>query len=377
VELDHDPLEGTHKYKVIRELGRGGMGEVFLAEHVALGSRVVVKLLHAELSGKSTLVDRMRLEAQALARLNHPNIVRVTDFDRTPSGRPYFVMEYLPGHSLAEEVDSRGGVLPPVEAIDIVRQALAGLATAHSKGLVHRDIKLDNLFVAETTSHDGTPARSIKILDFGVAKILDPTADGPAPLMIPTGTGVVVGTPRFFAPEQARGQKLDHRADIYAMGLVLYSLIAGRGPFDEAQNITEMAKAHVLTPPQPPSRFAPQPIPPDLDAAVLRAIQKRPEDRFQSAPEFSAELDRIARTPAAPPAPTQYEAPAIAPAPSASDHTTARLPQQMAPTAPLAPIPPRREPPVVRRYSAGVVIAVLVVASLLGAAVAAAVMSMA
>src|SRR5690606_3770089 len=275
----HDPLDGSEKYRAIQELGRGGMGEVFLCEHVGLGSKVVVKLLHAELSDKSALVDRMRLEAQALARLNQPNIVRVTDFDRTPTGRPFFVMEFLPGRSLADLVAERGGVLPVPEAVNMVRQALAGLGAAHQAGMVHRDIKLDNLFVADATGHDGQVRPTIKILDFGVAKVLAPTGDAPAPLAVPTKTGMVVGTPLFFAPEQARGQKLDHRADIYAMGLVLYNLLAGRGPFDDAANITEMARAHVFKVPDPPSRLAPQPVSAELDAIVLRAVQKKPEDR--------------------------------------------------------------------------------------------------
>lgn len=288
-EQAYDPLDGSDKYRVTRELGRGGMGEVFLGEHIALGTEVVLKFLHLELSNKTGLVDRMRLEAQACAKLNHPNIVRVTDFDRTPKGRPFFVMEYLPGRPLTDEVEARGGWLPVAEAVDVTRQALAGLSYAHGKGLVHRDMKLDNLFVVDPAHAGGKMA--VKILDFGVAKVLDGGSDdGPAPLMVPTGTGVVVGTPRFFAPEQARGKKLDHRADIYSMGLVLYSLLAGRGPFDEARNITEMAKAHVLTVPHPPSAFAQQPIPPGVDQAVLRAVAKKPEDRFQSADEFSAAL---------------------------------------------------------------------------------------
>ncbi len=298
-EVAHDPFEGGEKYRAIKELGRGGMGEVFLAEHMALGTRVVIKLLHAELSAKNTLVDRMRIEAQACARLNHPNIVRVTDFDRTPSGRPFFVMEYLPGRSLGDVIAERGGFLPVPEAIDIARQALDGLGAAHAASLVHRDIKLDNLFLCDQTTQSGRPL--VKILDFGVAKVMTGAGDdAPAPLMIPTGTGVVVGTPRFFAPEQARGKPLDHRADIYAVGLVLYTLVAGRGPFDEARNITEMAKAHVFKKPEPPSHFAQQPIPDRLDGIVLRAIAKQPEQRFQSAAEFSAMLSRVLDDLAAP-----------------------------------------------------------------------------
>ena len=342
--MSYDPLEGSQKYKVLREIGRGGMGEVFLGEHLSLGTKVVIKLLHAELSGKSNLVDRMRLEAQACARLNHPNIVRVTDFDSTASGRPYFVMEYLPGRSLLEEVAARGGYVAVEDAIDMVRQALDGLAVAHAAGLVHRDIKLDNLFLCESGSQPGLKPL-VKILDFGVAKVVDSGTDQtPAPLMVPTGTGVVVGTPRFFAPEQARGMKLDHRADVYAMGLVLYSLVAGRGPFDDAKTITEMAKAHVLNKPQPPSHYAQQAIPPGLDAAVLHAIAKQPKERFQSAAEFAAELERISHEQSASAAsstPSQRQ-PEL-PDQTGSSAATAKLPQH--PGHPTGPLPSFPRPP--------------------------------
>ncbi|HHH11963.1 MAG TPA: serine/threonine protein kinase [Sorangium sp.] len=336
----HDSLEGNSKYRIISELGRGGMGEVFLGEHTALGAKVVIKLLHAELSSREGLVDRMRLEAQALARLSHPNIVRVTDFDSTPSGRPYFVMEYLPGKTLSDYVKARGGFVPVPEAIDITCQALSGLAAAHEAGMVHRDMKLDNLFVCDRSmraSYSGiTPPRTVKILDFGIAKVVRGAGDdAPAPLMVPTTTGMVVGTPRFFAPEQARGQQLDGRADIYAMGLVLYSLVAGRGPFDDATSVSEMAKAHVIRKPQPPSHFARQAIPAALDRAVLRAIAKRPADRYQSALSFEQalraidkELDDTAPQPAHPAA-----APDIAPT-----ATAARWPSLVA--ASTAPAPP-------------------------------------
>jgi serine/threonine-protein kinase len=335
-----DPFEGQEKYRALSELGRGGMGEVYLCEHVALGAKCVVKFLHVSLAAKAAVVDRMRLEAQALARLNHPHLVRVTDLDRTPSGRPYFVMEYLPGRSLRDEVTARGGWLPVPEAIELSRQALAGLGAAHRAGLVHRDVKLENLFVCEPAEDPGSSAgaaarstggagrpRILKILDFGVAKVLhDAGGAAPAPLAVPTATGVVIGTPRFLAPEQARGKKTDHRADIYAMGLVTYALLAGRGPFDEARSIAEMAKAHVLTPPAPPSRYAPQPIPPALDAAVLRALAKDPDARYPSAEDFSAELERVRAALSTPAA----DAPAVATAPTAA-----------LPAAPLAPnVPP-------------------------------------
>lgn len=298
-ELEQDPLAGHGKYRAVRALGQGGMGEVFEAEHQGLGTRVVIKLLHAELADKPHLLDRMRIEAQALARLRHPNLVRVTDFDVTPAGRPFFVMEYLDGRNVKDEAEQRGGALPAGEALEIVRQALAGLAVAHEAGLVHRDVKLDNLFLVDppasaSTASEPLAGRTVKVLDFGVAKVLHAGEQAPAPLAVPTDSGVVVGTPRFFAPEQARGKPLDHRADIYSMGLVLYSLLAGRGPFDHATSVSEMARAHAFDLPEPPSHFAAQALSPRLDALVLRCLAKDPEERFPSAAELAVELDRVA-----------------------------------------------------------------------------------
>jgi eukaryotic-like serine/threonine-protein kinase len=285
-----DPLDGVDKYRAIRLLGRGGMGEVHLCEHRMLGTKVVVKLLHLELASRANLVDRMRLEAQALAQLRHPNLVKVTDFDTTPKGRPYFVMEYLPGRSLREEVAERGGWLPLAEALDFTRQTLTGLGFAHERGLVHRDLKLDNLFVCD--AQPGRTRRLLKILDFGVAKLVT-GGEGLAPLAVPTSTGMVVGTPRFFAPEQARGQALDGRADIYSLGLCLYVMVAGRGPFDDCKSLVEVARAHVQRVPDPPSRLALQPLPPELDALVLKCVAKRPEERFASAAELAAAVERL------------------------------------------------------------------------------------
>jgi serine/threonine protein kinase len=289
---DRDPLDGLTKYHVLETLGRGGMGEVFLCEHAMLGHRVVVKVLHEELSQRPTLVDRMRLEAQVLARLRHPNLVRVTDFDETPSGRPFFVMEHLPGRSLSDELRARGGVLPLREVLDVGLQALAGLAHAHERGLVHRDVKLDNLFLCDAPSPH--LSRTLKVLDFGVAKLLDGHDGDLTPLAIPTAAGMVVGTPRFFAPEQARGLPLDARADVYAFGLCLYVMLAGRGPFDDCTTFVEVARAHVLRPPPPPSSMAPQPVPHALDELVLRCIAKTPDERPPSAAAVAAELSWLA-----------------------------------------------------------------------------------
>jgi serine/threonine-protein kinase len=287
---DPSALLGGTPYRFLAPLGRGGMGEVVEAEHVALGKRVVVKLLHKHHAARHDFADRMRIEAQALANITHPNLVQVTDFGQTAEGRTYLVMERLFGRNLREELDERGP-LPVLEAIDIVRQALAGLSAAHAAGVVHRDVKLDNLFLCNPIEG----RRAVKVLDFGLAKVIAVMGEStPAPLAFPTAEGVAMGTPKFFSPEQARGLPIDPRTDVYAAGAVLYTLVAGRSPFEELTTLLDIARAHAFQTPEPPSYWAAQAIPPELDEAVMKALAKAPEDRFESALAFAAELERIA-----------------------------------------------------------------------------------
>jgi serine/threonine-protein kinase len=282
-------LDGT-SYRFLAPLGRGAMGDVVLAEHVALGKPVVVKLLQERHAARPDFADRMRIEAQALANISHPNLVQVTDFGQTAEGRTYLVMERLHGRNLREELEDRGP-LPVLEAIDIVRQALAGLSAAHAAGIVHRDVKLENLFLCDPVEG----RRTVKVLDFGVAKVIAVTGEStPAPLAFPTAEGVAMGTPRFFSPEQARGLPIDPRTDVYAAGAVLYTLVAGRSPFEELTTLLEIARAHAFQMPEPPSYWAAQAIPRELDEAVMKALAKEPDDRFESALAFAAELERIA-----------------------------------------------------------------------------------
>lgn len=295
-----DALEGT-PYRAVRVLGRGGMGEVVEAEHRALRKRVVVKLVRRALAHDPRFADRLQVEARALAAVSSPHVVSVLDLGQTPSGRPYFVMERLRGTTLGEELERRGP-LPVAEAIDLVRQVLAGLAAAHRVGLVHRDVKLDNVFLCAPGAAPGG-ARVAKVLDFGVAKVLDgavaeaapgaePSPSVPAPAY-PTEAGLLVGTPRTASPEQAQCQPVDARADVYAVGLLMYTLVVGHGPFAHVEDALALLRAHVVEPPAPPSRYAAQRIPAALDRAVLKALAKRPEERFESAEAFAAALGRI------------------------------------------------------------------------------------
>ncbi|WP_437333896.1 serine/threonine-protein kinase [Sorangium sp. So ce394] len=272
-----EPIHGT-PYVVVRLLGQGGMGEVYEVEHRELGRRFAVKLLHRCHAGRSDLSARMRAEARAIARLRHRSLPEVFDLGTTRGGRPYFAMELLEGRDLRTEL-ARLGVVAVPTALGLVQQALSALSLAHAAGIVHRDLKLENLFLCD----DGT----LKVLDFGVAKLLHAGASLTAP-------DAVIGTPRTMAPEQCASLPIDPRADIYAMGLVLYELVAGRGPFDELHGRRDALRfAHCEREPPPPSRFAPQAIPAALDRVILRAIAKAPEHRFQTADDMDAAVRRL------------------------------------------------------------------------------------
>ncbi len=283
--LVENPLAGT-KYTAISLIGRGGMGEVYLADHDELGKRFVVKLLHAEMSADPRLVDRVRVEAQALAKLRHPCIVDVIDFGTTPSKRPYLVMERLTGVTLWDELRQRGAFTPG-DAVRVVRQLLSALVATHAVGIIHRDVKLSNLFVHQRADNDPV----LKVLDFGLAKVMDASVVGtPAPLLYPTEEGVVVGTPRYLAPEAWAGKGVDHRADIYATGVVLYHLLAGRGPWDDVRQSGKLLQAQMKAQFEPPSAYAPGPVSVELDLIVKRALSSNLEERFQTARSFDEAL---------------------------------------------------------------------------------------
>jgi len=292
-EGERDPLAGT-PYRTIAKLAAGGMGVVLDAEHRKLRKRVCVKILR-DSSISAEFIDRMQLEAQSLAALDgHANVVLATDFGETPGGSPFLVMERLHGRTLLEERDARGG-LPALEAIELACQVLAGLEAVHALGVVHRDIKPGNLFVCNAR---GDGRRIVKLLDFGAAKLVerDDAAPSVAPRALETAQGTVIGSPRYMAPEQiASSPSVDHRADLYAAGAVLFALLTGRGPFDDRKEHVAIVLAHLHDAPVAPSALAPHPVPEALDRAVLRALAKKPGDRYQDARSFAAELLGIAR----------------------------------------------------------------------------------
>jgi serine/threonine-protein kinase len=285
-----DPLAGT-QYRAVARLGQGGMGEVFLADHVELGRRFVVKLLHASMAESARLVDRMRIEAQALARLEHPHIVEVNNFGKTAAGRPFIVMERLRGATLADELRQRGA-FSVHETLRLTRQLLSALAAAHAIGLVHRDIKLSNLFLHQLP---GQPP-ILKVLDFGIAKVIEGVSpNAPRPLLHPTEEGVVLGTPRYMSPEAILALPVDHRSDLYSVGLVLYTLLAGRGPWHHQPDDRQVLAAQVREQPEPLSRYVREPVPAELERAIMKLLEKRPEHRFQSARELDDVVAAVER----------------------------------------------------------------------------------
>lgn len=268
-------LEGT-PYVLVGSLGAGGMGEVFVVLHEFLGRRFALKLVHDHLIEHRGAVERLRLEARAMAQLQHPHVVEVVDFWIT-GGVPCLVLELLEGTSLAGEL-RRVRRLPVERAVRIGCEALSGLAAAHAAGVVHRDIKPENLFLDTSGALD--PAEpTVKILDFGVARILEPPPDVSVES---TSTGSLVGSARYMSPEARRAEKLDHRTDIYSMGVVLYEMLVGEGPFDYGRQELEL-----------PSRRLGTVIPEKLDRIVARALQLDREQRYPSAQEFLADLETL------------------------------------------------------------------------------------
>jgi serine/threonine-protein kinase len=272
------------RYRLVRKLGEGGMGEVYEAEHIHIEKRVALKLLRAEIMSNQEAVTRFRQEARSASSLGHKNIIEIDDFGTLPDGRVYMTMEFLNGAPLSD-LSKQG--LPLNRALDIMIQTCAGLGAAHAKGIVHRDMKPDNVFVTFTDGKD-VP----KILDFGIAKVT--AADNNAHL---TRTGTIFGTPYYMAPEQALGQALDHRADIYAVGVILFELFAGTVPF-KADSFMGILTMHITTPPPPVAQVAAATgrwVPPELEAVIMRSLAKSPAERFQSMAELGNALIAVYR----------------------------------------------------------------------------------
>ncbi len=278
-----DPLLGAvlgGTYRLVRAIGKGGMGKLYEAEHTRLRRRFAVKVLHESHAEKVDAVRRFEREAEALARISSDHVLDVVDVLRTPDDRTAIVTGLLEGEDLQRRLE-RARVLPPSEAIEIARQICRGLSAAHAVSVIHRDLKPSNLFLAATT--DGTLA--VKILDFGVAKLADTSEV--------TRTGVVLGTPAYMAPEQARGSsKADARSDVYAVGAVLYRAVTGRMPYDGKDVTATLSQLLHESPPRPRSIRLDIPI--ALETVIQRAMSRDPGERPRSALELEAMLGDIA-----------------------------------------------------------------------------------
>jgi serine/threonine protein kinase len=279
------------RYRIQRLIGRGGIGLVYLCHHEVLEKPVAMKVLRPEYAEQPEVIERFVNEARAASAIKSAHTVNTLDVGSLPSGAPYFIMEYVDAETLAARLQ-RDGALPLREAVEVARQMADGLAAAHGAGIVHRDLKPENVFVGKNP--DGSPA--VKIFDFGVAKVTRARARL-------THVGAIFGTPSYMSPEQARGQAVDARADIYAIGIVLYEMIAGNLPFDGDDPLAVMAQ-HVDCEIPPLTRtHAGAPVPSALENIVRRCLQKNREDRYASVAEFHLDLERVASAPEAGPEP--------------------------------------------------------------------------
>jgi len=270
------------KFKIIRKLGQGGMGAVYLAEQLGIGHRVALKFLKSEFSTDAEIARRFLNEAKSYARVAHPNAVALHDFGQDDEGNLFIAMEYCEGIDL-KKVIAEQGRLPMIEAIEIVLQVADVLANAHEKGVIHRDLKPENIMIRR-----GIRGVHAKVLDFGIARLMDAGTKL-------TVAGAIAGTPRYMSPEQVEGKEVDLRADIYSLGICLFEALTGRQPIDGA-TITEILRRQVMEPLPPLTTFAPDLDYPDLEAVLQRACAKRIDDRWPDMVAFASALSQAIPT---------------------------------------------------------------------------------
>ncbi len=272
------------QYRLKKLLGSGGMGEVYLAEHQMMKRPCAIKVIRPEKAGDPRVLARFEREVRATAKLSHWNTIDIYDYGRTEDGTFYYVMEFLPGHNLGELVNGHGS-LPPARLLYLMRQVCDAMIEAHSHGLIHRDVKPANIYVA----YRGGMFDVAKLLDFGLAKpISDATNAGL------TQEGSITGSPLFMSPEQASGEEVDARSDIYSLGAVMYFMATGRAPF-AYENPLKVMIAHASEDPEPP-RYVNAEVPAELEEIILRSMEKRPADRFQTVAELREALDQVPTT---------------------------------------------------------------------------------
>jgi tRNA A-37 threonylcarbamoyl transferase component Bud32 len=287
-EEAEDPNIGRilgERYKILRQIGEGGMGLVYEAEHVAIEKRVALKILRDDFSSRSEVVERFKQEAKSASRIGNAHIVDISDFGTTPSGASYFVMELLDGDDLANILQAEG-TLPIPRACDILLQCCKALGAAHAKGIVHRDMKPENIFL---TNRDGR-SDFVKIVDFGIAKMNDIETPG-APGRKLTKTGMIFGTPEYMSPEQAAGKPLDHRVDIYALAVILYEMLTGRVPF-VGDSFMGILTQHMFE--DPPKLEEANPhvtVPESIAQFIYRGLAKERDERYATCDEMAQALE--------------------------------------------------------------------------------------
>jgi serine/threonine protein kinase len=288
--MRNDTMIGTlfaGKYRITEELGRGGMSIVYKGMHELMHRPVAIKIMQAELLSDATSVRRFQQESEAASRLAHPHVVTAFDFGVTDSAQPYLVLDLVDGTSLADEI-KRDSKLPPQRTIHIFKQICEALDHAHQRGVVHRDLKPSNIML--TNSHSETDF--VKVVDFGIAKLMATPLHEPQNL---TKSGEIFGSPLYMSPEQCRGETPDQRTDIYAVGIMLYETLTSKMPL-VGPTFFETMQMQISTPPRPFKAIDPNlNIPPELEAVVFKAIEKKPEDRYQTMREFNSALQKVGR----------------------------------------------------------------------------------
>jgi eukaryotic-like serine/threonine-protein kinase len=281
-----DPLVGqtlAGKYRIEELINEGGMGAVYRSTHTLMDKIVAIKVLHPALAADDKIVARFTREAKAASRLSHPHALTVTDFGEDESGVVFLVMEYLQGNTLKEVVHGEGP-MPLPRAVEIIRQVCGALEAAHAAGIVHRDLKSDNIMLLDIGGGDWA-----KVLDFGIAKITEKVGQDPAL----TAPNLIIGTPQYMSPEQcSQAAEIDSRSDIYSLGVILYEMLVGHVPFT-GESPTAIMMKHLQEPP-PSVLEERKDLPAAVGRVVTRALAKRPEDRFQTVAELSEELHAAA-----------------------------------------------------------------------------------
>ena len=273
------------RYHILKKLGEGGMGAVYLGEHVKMGRRSAIKVMAPSMASDPEAIARFNREAANAARINHPNVCQIYDFGETPDGVIYLAMEFIEGQALTDLIEREGALGAP-RAAQIIRQAADALQTAHDMGIVHRDLKPDNIMIARGRGN----ADVVKVVDFGIAKAM-----GGAEGQKVTKTGLVIGTPEYMSPEQLSGDRLDGRSDIYSLALVFYRMLTGVLPF-EADSAQEVMIKRLTDKPTPLNRAIPGTVfPARLDDVLAKALQRMPGDRYDSATQFGRDVVEAVR----------------------------------------------------------------------------------